>query len=72
MAQKMVTPLATSLVHLQRNNNFQNMVCILEFFGLATVLTTFKKLGDFSESSGHPVPGVDLKKYCGKFTHRLF
>ncbi len=47
MTQKMVTPLATSLVHLQRNKLFQNMVCILEFFGLATVLATFKKLGDF-------------------------
>jgi hypothetical protein len=48
MAPKMVTPLATSLVHLQQNKLFQNMICILEFFGLAIVLATFKIWAIFS------------------------
>jgi hypothetical protein len=56
MAQNMVTPLATSLLHFQLKKMFKNMVCILGLFGLATVLATFQKiLGDFfSKSSGHP------------------
>jgi hypothetical protein len=55
MAQKLVTPLATSLLHFQLNKMFKNMACILALFGLATVLATFQKiLGDFlSKSSSH-------------------
>jgi hypothetical protein len=34
------------------------MVCICALFGLATVLATFKKIGQFfSQSSGHPAFG---------------
>jgi hypothetical protein len=48
MAQKLVTTLATSLLHFQLNKLFKNMVCILALFRLATVLATFQKiLGDF-------------------------
>jgi hypothetical protein len=48
MAQKLATPLATSLLHFQLNKLFKNMVCILALFGLATVLATFQKiLGEF-------------------------
>jgi hypothetical protein len=63
MAQKMVTPLATSLLHFQLNKLFKNMVCILALFGLATVLATFQKnIGQFfSKSSGHPVRGAGFR-----------
>jgi hypothetical protein len=51
MAQRMVTPLATSLLHFQLNKLFKNMICILALFGLATVLATFCKiLGDFFQN----------------------
>jgi hypothetical protein len=48
MAQKMVTPLATSLLHFQLNKLFNNTACILALFGFATVLATYQKiLGNF-------------------------
>jgi hypothetical protein len=48
MAQNMVTPLATSLLHFQLKKMFKNRVCILGLFGLATLLATFQKiLGNF-------------------------
>ncbi len=48
MAQNMVTPLATSLLHFQLKKCLKDMVCILGLFELATVLATFQKiLGDF-------------------------
>jgi hypothetical protein len=62
MAQKMVTPLATSLLHFLLNKLFKNMVCILALFGLATVLATFQKhWAFFSKSSGHPVRGAGFR-----------
>jgi hypothetical protein len=39
-----VTPLATSLLHLQLNKMFKNMFCILALFGLAAVLATFQNM----------------------------
>jgi hypothetical protein len=55
MAQKLVTPLATSLLHFQLNKLFKNMACILALFGLATVLATFQKiLGNFFQIIGSP------------------
>ncbi len=50
----MVTSLDTSLLHFDQNNMFKNIVCILTLFGLFRLL--FKKLGNFSKSSGHPAP----------------
>jgi hypothetical protein len=43
----MVIPLTTSLLHVQLNKLFKNMVGILALFGLATVLATFQKIGRF-------------------------
>jgi hypothetical protein len=55
MAQKLVTPLATSLLHFQLNKLFKNITCILALFGLATVLATFQKYWVIiSKSSGPP------------------
>jgi hypothetical protein len=48
MAQKMVAPLATSLLHFQLSKLFKNVICNLALFGLATVLAIFRKiLGNF-------------------------
>jgi hypothetical protein len=48
MAQRMVTPLATSLLHFQLTKLLKNMICILALFGLANVLAIFQKiLGNF-------------------------
>jgi hypothetical protein len=57
MAPKMVTPLATSLLHFQLNKLFKNLVYILALFGLATVLASFQKiLGDFFPIIWSPWP----------------
>jgi hypothetical protein len=49
-------PWATNLLHFHQNKLFKNMFCILALYGLATVLATFKRIGQFfPKSSGHPV-----------------
>jgi len=48
MAQKLETPLATSLLHFEPNKLYKNKLCILALLSFATVWATFQKvLGDF-------------------------
>ncbi len=54
IAQKCVTTLGTNLLNFNLNMQFKNIVCILTLLSLATVLATFKKIGHFFKSSGHP------------------
>jgi hypothetical protein len=64
---KMTTPWATNLLHFPANNQFKNMVCILELFGLATIFwLLFQKLGEFFQSSGHPGPKRAMFSFCTK------
>jgi hypothetical protein len=42
---KMAVPWATNLLHFHLT--FKNVFCILALFGLAAVLATLKKLGNF-------------------------
>jgi hypothetical protein len=47
--------LGYNLVHFHRNKLLKNMFWILGFFGLASVLATFQKIGQiYSESFGNP------------------
>jgi len=51
----MAVPLATNVLHFHLNKLFKNVFCILALFGLAAVLATFQKIGQFfSNSYGHP------------------
>jgi hypothetical protein len=40
-------PWATNLLQFDSNKLFKNMFCILVLFGLAAVLATFQKIGQF-------------------------
>ncbi len=49
----MAVPWTTNLLYFHLNKLFKNVLCILELFDLATVLSTFQKIGQFfSKSSG--------------------
>ncbi len=51
----MAAPWATNLLHFDSNRLFKNVFCILVLFGLADVLATFQKIGQFfSKSFGQP------------------
>jgi hypothetical protein len=43
----MAVPWDTNLLHFDSNKLFKNVFCILVLFGLADVLATFQKIGQF-------------------------
>jgi hypothetical protein len=55
----MTIPWATNLLYFRLNKLFKITIGILALVGLATVLATFQKIGQFfSKSSGHPGKSV--------------
>ncbi len=61
---KMAIPWATNLLYFLLNKLFKSTICILAIVGLAIVLATFQKIGQFfSKSSGHP----GCMPYASKF-----
>jgi hypothetical protein len=74
----MAVPWATHLLHFHLNKLFRNVFCILALFGLATVLATFQKIGQFySKSSCHPgsqcrLFGYKIIKFVNKEGHHCY
>jgi hypothetical protein len=59
MAQKLVTPLATSLLHFQLNKLFKTWFVFWHYLAWQLFWLLFKKYwAIFSKSSGHPAPGT--------------
>jgi hypothetical protein len=54
IAQKMAIPWATSLLHFHLDKLIKKGFVIWNYFVWQLFWLLFKKLGDFSKSSGHP------------------